>query len=83
MLTLSLLGQQVGLGPLVKCFKSKNGHFCIYLGERDASFSANCDILRALLQICDDINYEKDRSNLLDFLCELWWRGAIEDKWVS
>lgn len=81
--TLNLLGRRVCAKPLADHFRSKNGHFCTYPGERDASFSANCNVLRALLEAPDANHHVADMKSTLDFLCESWWSGAIKDKWVS
>ena len=67
----------------MKRFRTKDGHFCTYLGERDVSFSANCNILIAVLEAPDMFRYSTEINNILEYLCESWWRGAIRDKWVS
>lgn len=82
-LTLNLLGRRVHAKSLAEHFRSKNGHFCTYLGERDASFSANCNVLRALLEVPDAQDHVAEMNSILYFLCESWWTGAIKDKWVS
>ncbi|MCJ1344331.1 hypothetical protein MMC31_002534, partial [Peltigera leucophlebia] len=48
-LTLYLLGRTTSLDAMIEHFRSKQGHFQTYLGERDVSFSANCNILKAIL----------------------------------
>lgn len=48
-LTLHLLGRTTRLGAMIEHFRSKQGQFQTYLGERDVSFSANCNILKAML----------------------------------
>ena len=82
-LTLNLLGRGVDANPLAEHFRSKNGHFCTYPGERDVSFSANCNVLRALLEAPNIYDHQTDIQRVLEFLCESWWSGAIKDKWVS
>lgn len=82
-LTLNLVGRRVHAKSLAEHFRSKKGHFCTYLGERDASFSANCNVLRALLEAPDIQDHVADIKGILEFLCESWWSGAIKDKWVS
>ena len=82
-LTLNLLGQQVHAKSLTDHFRSENGHFCTYPGERDASVSANCNVLRALLEAPRPQDYITDITSILTFLCETWWSGGIRDKWVS
>ena len=82
-LTLNLLGRQANAKSLTEHFRSKNGHFCTYPGERDASFSANCNVLRALLETPQVQDHAADITSILTFLCETWWSGGIRDKWVS
>ncbi|KAL9100074.1 MAG: hypothetical protein Q9163_004515 [Psora crenata] len=80
-LSLNLLGRPVHAKSLTEHFRSNNSHFRTYLGERDASFSANCNVLRALLEAPGAQDHIADIKNIADFLCESWWSGAIQDKW--
>lgn len=82
MLCLNLIGRAVDPKTVPQHFKSKDGYFCTYLGERDASISANCNFLKALLEVPSVQNYVADIKDLLEFLCDSWWGGAIKDKWV-
>ncbi len=82
-LTLNLLGRRVNARSLTEHFKSNNGHFRTYLGERDASFSANCNILKAMLEAPQVSHHTTDIRSILEYVCESWWSGAIKDKWVS
>ena len=63
-------------------FKSKNGHLHTYPGERDPSFSANCNALRALLRDSSVAENMTEVSRVLAFLCDSWWSGFCKDKWV-
>ena len=58
-------------------------HFRTYGTERNASFSANCNVLSVLLSSPDKDTYEKQIFKAFDFLCDAWWTGEIDDKWVS
>ena len=82
-LTLNLLGRPAKVEPVVSDFRTKSRHFCTYPGERNASFSANCNILMAILHAPDRDKYDSDIVNILEYLCDCWWNGAIKDKWVS
>lgn len=59
-------------------------HFKTYDGERNPSFSANCNVLVALLSQPDPSAYQSQITKVLRFLINLWWDsdGWIEDKWV-
>ena len=81
-ITMSLLGNHLDPGQMIRQFTTKQGHFSTYPGERNASLSANCNVLQALLQ---SINVELYRGQILSattFLCDSWWTGTIRDKWV-
>ena len=82
-LALILLGRKVYVKFLVEHFRSKQGHFYTHPGERDASVSANCSVLRALLEAPNPQDHVADITNILEFLCEKWWSGGFKDKWVS
>lgn len=81
-LTLNLIGRRAHLKAVAEHFKSKDGHFHTFLCERDASFSANCNVLKALLETPDVHEYINEVVSILTFLCDAWWRGASRDKWV-
>jgi len=82
-LSLNLLGRRVHAHSLTEHFRSENNHFRTYLGERDASFSANCNVLRAVLEAPNANDHIVDIENIAEFLCASWWCGASKDKWVS
>ena len=64
-------------------FKSNNGHLLIYHGERDPSFSANCNVLNAIITVPDVQEYIRDIEAIVEFLCESWWSRKSKDKWVG
>lgn len=82
-LTLNLLERATSPDEMVEHFKSNEGHFRTYPGERDPSFSANCNVLKALLQDPHVEKYEHHIATIAGFLCDSWWSGAVNDKWVS
>ncbi|KAL9062537.1 MAG: hypothetical protein Q9161_009791 [Pseudevernia consocians] len=80
-LTLNHQGEQVDPGQMITHFKTKQNHFCTYPGERNASFSANCNVLQALLSCHNVQDYSLQISSVTIFLCDSWWGGAVLDKW--
>ena len=81
-LTLALLDKPVSVGPVIEKFEDAH-HFRTYGTERNPSFSANCNVLSALLSSSEKDTNEKQIFKALDFLCDAWWTGEIDDKWVS
>ena len=62
----------------------KDEHFATYATERNPSFSANCNVLSALLHTPESELYTSSIEKAVKFLCEYWWEsdGFIRDKWV-
>lgn len=61
-------------------------HFRTYSGERNPSFTANCNVLDAMLSQPNATALELQITKTASFLSDIWWdssNGAIEDKWVS
>ena len=64
-------------------------HFKTYNGERNPSFSANCNALHAL---ASDIEHQSNKKHdlmvtiekVVSFLCQRWWawEDFPVDKWV-
>lgn len=69
---------------MIKNFEVES-HFQTYESERDPSFSANCNVLQALLYQSDPSLYQVQIWKVAEFLSNSWWEshGAPEDKWVS
>ena len=82
-LTLSLLGEQVSSEHMVSYFEMKEGHFKTYVGERNPSFSANCNVLMALLHNSELDKYLPQIESITRYLCQSWLSGTMTDKWVS
>ena len=80
--TLSLLGRPTSVDRLVAQFEGET-YFNTFPGERNSSFSTNCHVLKALLCVPDRVRYTSQISKAAGFLCDSWWNGTADDKWVS
>lgn len=58
-------------------------HFKTYTSERNSSFSANCNVLNALVHVPDPGLYLTQILKATTFLCKAWYDGPLIDKWVS
>ncbi|KAK2595832.1 hypothetical protein N8I77_013625 [Diaporthe amygdali] len=79
---LNKLGYDISVNEMVKEFEVKN-HFQTYPSERDASLSANCNVLLALLHQKQVGAYQPQIFKCVKFLTRCWWNtdGPIRDKW--
>ena len=82
-LALNLLGRKVAPDRMLSYFQSKNGHFQTYVGERNPSFSANCNVLMAILHAPGLSDYSSQIESISNFLCDTWFSNAVNDKWVN
>jgi hypothetical protein len=57
-------------------------HFKTYNLESTESFSANCNVLIAILSSENLSTYLPQISKALSFLCQVWYNGKLSDKWV-
>ncbi|KAF9886600.1 hypothetical protein FE257_011240 [Aspergillus nanangensis] len=80
--TLNLAGIHASPTRLIEEFKNHD-HFLTYRGERNPSFSANCNILKALLSTANPETYVLEIELALRFLYKLHGRGELKDKWNS
>lgn len=81
-LTLSLLDKDA-VKPDEMISKFDTGlHFRTYTSERNSSFSANCNVLNALLHLAEPEAYQSQISRAANFLYDAWHVGSIRDKWV-
>jgi len=80
--SLRLLGRQADPQGMLDKFSNKD-HFSTYVGERNPSFSANCNILIALMHMKDADQFLAQIEMALDFLYKLYFVGGLSDKWVS
>jgi hypothetical protein len=81
MLCLNLLGKSVLPNAMIAEFETDT-HFRTYTAERNSSFSANCNVLNALLHVPDPNMYSSQISKAATFLCDSWCDGTVRDKWV-
>lgn len=83
-LVLNLAGQATSPDNILKHFKTAT-HFKTYAQERDPSFSANCNVLAALLHSPNPSNYSQQVVKCASFLCDHYLRSDsdVRDKWVS
>jgi len=58
-------------------------HFRTYRDERNQSFSANCNVLDALLHCQLPRQYTPQIIKVVRFLCQAFDSGHIADKWVG
>lgn len=78
---LSLLGESVGVDGLLAQFEAPT-HFVSYQGERNASFSVNCNVLLCLLRRKDVSLFTSQVVKAASFLAQLWYDSKVKDKWV-
>ena len=79
-LSLNLLGRPISPDQMIAEFETKS-HFQTYKAERNASFSANCNVLNALLHDPEPVKYLSQIHKTANFLCDSWWAGSLKDKW--
>lgn len=82
--SLNMMGACMSTESMVQSFEADD-HFRTYPGERDPSFSANCNALLALLHQPEVSHYATQILKATCFLCKYWWESGagIKDKWVS
>lgn len=80
LMTLKLLGQDVNPAPMIRKFEASD-HFRTYEMERNPSFSANCNVLLALLGLESVDQYLSQIEKTLTFLLQKWDSGEVVDKW--
>lgn len=82
-LVLSLLQEKVSPDGMLKTFESES-HFKTYPLERDPSFSANCNVLLALLHLDEPSLYGAQIEKATDFLYAQFRDSDlnVRDKWV-
>ena len=60
-----------------------SGRFQTYRGERNPSFSANCNGLSCLLVQSDVMAYYEEIVQITEYLLTQVLQGSVNDKWVS
>ena len=83
-LVLNLAQRPTAPDALLRNFETET-HFRTYEQERDPSFSANCNVLIALLHAPDPSRNVQAINKSARFLCDqyLSYKSDIRDKWVS
>lgn len=79
--TPSLLGDFVSQGKMILTYETVT-HFQTFGSERNASFSANCNVLSSLLSVKNLSCYIKQIVKAASFLCKIWSHGKVKDKWA-
>ncbi|KAI3396865.1 hypothetical protein diail_11569 [Diaporthe ilicicola] len=81
-LSMTLLGHLFSPEMMLETFEADK-YFRTYNKERDPSFTANCNVLAALLCQPDPEQYDLQVLKAVIFLCDHWWSsdGRIADKW--
>ncbi|KAJ5101069.1 hypothetical protein N7456_007121 [Penicillium angulare] len=77
---LSMLGRRTNCSGMLEAFETPN-HFKTYNLETNESFSANCNVLIALLGSEGPCQYLPQITKALKFLCGAWSAGQWSDKW--
>ncbi|KAF2477643.1 Ent-kaurene synthase, partial [Lindgomyces ingoldianus] len=77
---LRLLGWDHSVDPMLKAFEADSS-FITYRGERNASSSANCNILSCLLRTPEPARYTKQIVKCVTFLSKTWMENNGPDKW--
>ncbi len=67
---------------MIKAFETQT-HFKTYNNESTESFSANCNVLRAIVRSTRLSHYLPQVIKSLNFLCQTWYKGKLSDKWAS
>ncbi|KAK7731891.1 hypothetical protein SLS63_005188 [Diaporthe eres] len=81
-LALRYLGRtDIDIGPLVATFEGDE-HFLTYQGERNSSFSTNCNVLMCLVMLEDPLPYTSQIIKTVKFLSDRIFTDQIMDKWV-
>jgi hypothetical protein len=80
---LNLLGFSTSYDSLIERFEA-DSHFQCFLHERNASFSANCNVLLAFLHAPDPSEYLSQILKCVRYICYEWWNSdePLKDKWV-
>lgn len=87
-MTISYLGQgdllEHGVDNLIRVFEAET-HFRTYPGERNASLSANCNVLICLMTLPTEnkVAYAPQIAKAVEFLTAQATNDQVRDKWVS
>ncbi|KAI9035717.1 uncharacterized protein KD926_002968 [Aspergillus affinis] len=78
--SLSLLGRSPDCEAMIQAFEGPQ-HFRTYSLETKESFSANCNVLIALLASKNPSQHVSQIQKAIRFLCTTWINGKWGDKW--
>ncbi|KAJ5625394.1 hypothetical protein N7510_001703 [Penicillium lagena] len=81
LISLSQLGRPVSCERLIDVFETPT-HFMTYPHERNESFSANCNVLKAILHSKNPSSHLPQICKAVAFLTRSWYAGKVNDKWV-
>ncbi|KAI2463815.1 hypothetical protein F4781DRAFT_440232 [Annulohypoxylon bovei var. microspora] len=79
-MALRILGKNSTVENLIQTFEAEE-HFKTYHGERNPSFSANCNVLICLLTTRDPTLYIPQIAKIVSFLTTQVYRDDVNDKW--
>ncbi|GKZ36717.1 hypothetical protein AbraIFM66950_007914 [Aspergillus brasiliensis] len=80
LLAQAFCGIDMDPAPLIRRFEAIN-HFKTYELERNSSFSANANVLLALLFAPDSERYSVQIQKATEFVLREWDSGVLRDKW--
>ncbi|KUI56675.1 Copalyl diphosphate synthase [Cytospora mali] len=78
--TLHYIGQTGSVKSLIQTYEA-DGHFITYPGERNPSFSANCNVLILLLTREDRAQHITQIMKAAQFLTSQVFGGHVKEKW--
>lgn len=79
---LGLLGKDVSVQRMLSEFENST-HFYTYAGERNPSYSSNCNVCMCLLRRDNVFDYTTQVVKSAAFLSRHWYAGNTKDKWVT
>ncbi|KAF2759880.1 Ent-kaurene synthase, partial [Pseudovirgaria hyperparasitica] len=79
-LLLQLVGRQPPVSALIERFGT-DSLFRTYSSERNPSFSANCNVLLALISDADASQHVAEINSIVSSLCDAWTGSLPKDKW--
>ncbi|KAI1320899.1 Ent-kaurene synthase [Xylariaceae sp. FL0255] len=80
LLAMHYLGSDHSVEPLIQFFEAED-HFRTYQGERNPSFSANCNVLGALLTLGDPNRHAQQVMKVIKFIYSKFVSDTILEKW--
>ncbi|KAI1136024.1 Ent-kaurene synthase [Hypoxylon sp. FL0543] len=80
MIALQHFNNHIDIRPLIQAFETED-HFSTYSGERNPSFSANCNVLICILSQKNLSPYMSQITKATKFLCSKVVSGNVREKW--